>query len=557
MSALAISSPSSTQPSSLAIELLSITPEHLKKNGFKAKPWIEFFSYIYFPYFKKREKIYDTSSLPIPWTGFNSICVKLLKQLDHIPWNGKDSSELSPILYYLKILNILELHFVHILDAEPTKPSEKAIINHLNYLLLDRLSSDHIPNPNYFTVKGIEKEEIPDLLIFKEKGNWELELLHEKDHTIQVQHWGTSKGLNRHAILTKESTLFHVPFFSIVFTAFHDHPAILKAKNFHTPVRMENISDLPFAATVIYCTGGSPSDGEIGNSITFLGSYGPKNSNKLIYTHDTPTGQIPDSNDPRFQQLSIYANLAVTKYKAAWLSELQTTVYADSQDSYITIIPQTEEECTERILATLELALEAPEENAHLIEWISNQYDFDYSEEEIQQAEEVTATIPAEDEKIVSPAIIARAIIQRIKKTPLKQQKKQHTIDKPSAPPSKKPLLSKEELKEQLEASHMNPKQKELALGLLSGKRLTSKREEDKFFLEMLTYQAQMSDSSVQTGNSNGSHHSIRLIRQDGAGGKSTYRAATLVNKHGADANRGHSLSAQQNSLLRLFTPLA
>jgi hypothetical protein len=74
--------------------------------------------------------------------------------------------------------------------------------------------------------------------------------------------------------------------------------------------------------------------------------------------------------------------------------------------------------------------------------------------------------------------------------------------------------------------------------------------------MDILTFQAKKSGSSMRIGSSNGSHHSARLIKQTNQSGKITYRAVTLVNKHGVDASRGHSLAVQQTNLMKLFTPL-
>jgi hypothetical protein len=115
--------------------------------------------------------------------------------------------------------------------------------------------------------------------------------------------------------------------------------------------------------------------------------------------------------------------------------------------------------------------------------------------------------------------------------------------------------MSKEEAKALLQRSKMPDALKDQSLALLEGERLRTKREEDKFFLEILAHQAKAKGGSVERATA-GSHNSFRLVKQTDAGGKITYRAATLVNKHGADAARGHSLAEQQHKLRKLLTPL-
>jgi hypothetical protein len=584
-----------------AKDLSNITAEHLTKKGFDAKPWINYLVHSFRPQYEGiLNSVYQLENNPkekeiILYNKkyFESQFKKLIDQLPLLPCNGKAwknrPTEIEKAAHFCAmVFGRIQADTLHIpeklLDENLISYAEgNAILRHLQHLLLDRMSLDLDLNKNTcFVMNGEGKK----WLMVKEEGLWDIRcLINPNDSRLSFCAWTTKKNdpLFNAVLIKGEELIFSTPFIGIQFMLGGEEPEVRTALQAHKPFHyVPEQSFLGIETT--FCRGTPMNDG--GNTFVFRESSGPGVSESRRSLE-----QLNASNKNTNQEMKEFTLIATHAMKKIWLEQIQTQPLTKPVFDYVYILPKTKEEANERTIEALQCALKDPEENASLIEYIAEQCAFDYSEEEIElaqtAAEEVipfaiappaekneaqesasaaspaaipTAAQPKKLEEIeISPTVMAHAVIRKLEKQrPAAQRPKEHEIQATSAAASSKRRgLSKAELKEQLSASSLAPKLKKQAEDLLSGGRLASKREEDKFFFEILSHQAKSSGSTVHKGNKGGSHHPIRLVRQSNTGEKITYRAATLVNKHGTDANRGHSLAAQQDKLLRLFTPLS
>jgi hypothetical protein len=555
--------------SATAQQLLKITPESLKKSGFDAQTWANYIRNNIKPDSLKNGQILSSiSSLGASVVGYvNDRSLYLIdtvcKKLAQIKYTVKDWKNSDEIL--LDCMSILYLIKAAMLQGGGGKEG-MAVIEHLAHLFASKLSL----NGNY-SVEGApilcfeDTQQPAEMLVYSINSNglWNYCLTFEKACSgYQLMSERSTQGiLPLHSILFKNKKVETGQFVHVSFMIDSLKNIELTTKVIQKiPLTKGEIEKIDYRCDVTYSNGDSSSQG-VGNSILFRGNY----------RFNSPFELEPKLNDSLGHSMRQYAQLAAERIGRAWFESIKIDQINLHTHQATYLLPKSEEDADLQILSALELALEAPEKNEQLIHWISDRCGFEYSPEELAEVsvDRSAAVAPLEDaseskcaeeiEIVVSATTIARAMINKIKsKAPKLQQPKPRPDIRAAAAASsyKAPVMSKEETKARLNKSKMPEALKQQSLDLLDGVRLRNKREEDKFFLDILSFQAKKSGGEMQLGNSSGSHHSARLIKQTSQSGKITYRAVTLVNKHGVDASRGHSLGVQQSKLIKLFTPL-
>jgi hypothetical protein len=542
--------------SSAAQKLLNITSESLKKTGFDAAPWIDYIHSVVIPYCltetraqaTKASTSYEANFLTMTASSGHQRLLNLIDGLKKIKYSAKEWKRADEII--VKCLDEATTAFAAfpmILNGNFTEFGQ--VLCHLESLFAEHLSTmpNHNPTGHYFFTIHNRGD---GLIFIKDNGAWRYAGAMENGAgSLNAYCIKATKGqLPFHAYALDQTAPIKAPFLSLSLkTDAKENPAIFEAIRDVRALKETELCTLSYSIEVTYCNGDF-CDPTVGNAVCFEGEFGFKKQNLLL----------PIPSDPLSEKLREYALLGVESIREAWIEHLNTHKVSDFVFTKIYVLPTTTEEINQKLLAALELAIEAPEENEQLIHWISDHCELEYTEEELDVA---GAEHKSEDatEIVLSTKTIARAMIHKLKnKTPKHQQPKPRPEIKASAAASsyKAPAMSKEETKAKLSKSKMPESLKQQSLELLDGVRLKNKREEDKFFMDILTFQAKKSGSSMRIGSSNGSHHSARLIKQTNQSGKITYRAVTLVNKHGVDASRGHSLAVQQTNLMKLFTPL-
>jgi hypothetical protein len=457
-------------------------------------------------------------------------------------------------------------------------------IDHLIHLMIKQLSPENSGDSCFFRHKN-------DNLTFSfgiQQGKWVVvditDDLSQKATHFNAFSWGRSQDLNNnfcYTVLTNGNKVVETPFISVLFVANRlSADMSLAVTKGTSSVLKRQPSEIPYLAQANYCLGLPKPDSQ--NSLLFDASYQDfGNGYELRVTPKNGTYQY------------LYACEAIEQLRGLYVEKFLQNPKEHFSVTMAIVLPTTDKEAEERLLDVLELAVK--NNDTLLIEYVIKELNPEFSTEELglgsslkieemedkplasdsaaSVIEEVnenalasSSSEPAVEQIAVCSTTLAQVILNKRpkrfkqekteRKVPLAQQKKARPIETKEPGQKHKNInatsnsrpLSNEELRATLGSMSLDQELLEQAHDLLDGTRLPNKEAETTFFAGIL--RARMVKEGFEaTETRHGSH--LRVVLKKGEKAFSV----TLIDGHGPDKERGHSLSYQKNKLFEIFTP--